>query len=99
MPREENLDAVLHVVAFIRQKCNYRIAFDPTYSATNMSDFKDCKWKEFYGKLKEAITPNSPEERGKEFDLRGYIDSDHTGEKKTRRYRSVFFTFLNTALI
>ena len=49
MPREGHLEAVLHVFAFIRQKYNSRMAFDTTYPATNMNDFRDCKWKEFYG--------------------------------------------------
>ena len=64
-----------------------------------MSDFKECKWKDFYGRLKEASPPNTPEERGKEVDLHGFVDSDHAGEKKTRRSRSGFFMFLNTSLI
>ena len=52
-----------------------------------------------YGDLKEAILSNSPEEIGKQFDLRGYVDSNHAGEKNTKMSRSVFFIFLNTALI
>ena len=81
MPREVHLEAVLHVFAFLRQKYNSRMAFDPTYLAIDMSDFKDCGWKDYYGKFKEAIPPNYPEERGKEVDLCGYVESNHTGEK------------------
>ena len=75
------------------------MAFDPIYSIINMNEFKEWKWKDFYGDLKEAIPPNAPEERGKEVDLRGYDDSDHAGENKIRRSCSGFFIFLNTALI
>ena len=99
MPREGNLEAVLHVFAFLRQKYNSRMAFDPNYPFIDMNEFKECKWKDFYGYLKEAIPPNAPNKRGKEVDLRGYVDSDHAGEKKTRRSRSGSFIFLNTALI
>ena len=53
----------------------------------------------FYGDLKEAIPPNAPEERIREVDLRGYVDSDHAVKKKTRRSCSGLFIFLNTALI
>ena len=73
--------------------------FDPTYPFIDMNEFKECKWKDFYGDLKEAIPPNTPEKMGKEVDLCGYVDSDHAGEKKTRMSCSVFFIFLNTALI
>ena len=60
MPWEEQLEAVLHVFAFICQKYNTRMAFDPTYPVINMNDFKECKCKDFYGELKEATPPNSP---------------------------------------
>ena len=49
MPREVHLEVVLHVFAFIRQNYNTRMAFDPTYPAINVNDFKKCKWKNFYG--------------------------------------------------
>ena len=99
MPREGHLDTVLHMFAFLRQKYNSRLAFDPTYPTIDMNDFKDCDWKEFYGDVKEAIPSNAPKPRGKEVDLRGYGDSDHAGEKLTRRSRSGHFIFINTALI
>ena len=62
------------------------MTFDPNYFVINMNDFKECKWKDFYGDLKEAIPPNAPEERGKEVDLHGYVDRDHAREKKKRMY-------------
>ena len=73
--------------------------FDPTYPTTDMNAFKECKWEYLYGKWKEAIPPNYPEEKGKEVDLRGYVDSNHARENKTRRFCSVFFISLSTALI
>ena len=53
----------------------------------------------FYADLKEAIPFNAPEETGNEVDLRAYVDSNHAGENDTRRSRSGFFIFLNTAPI
>ena len=58
MLREGHLDAVLHVFAFLCQKYNSRMAFDLTYPTINTSDFKECTWKNFYGKLKESIPPS-----------------------------------------
>ena len=77
--------------AFIRQKYHYSMEFDPNYPTINMSGFKGCKWKDRYGKSKEAIYPNPPEERGKEVDLCEYFDRYHTGEMKTSRSCSGFF--------
>ena len=63
MPREGNLEAVLHAFAFLRQKYNSSILFDPTYPIINMNDFKECNWKDFYGYLNEAIPPNAQFDR------------------------------------
>ena len=88
MPREGHLEVVLYVFAYIRQKYNSRMEFNPTYPVIDMNDFTECKWKGFNGDLKEAIPPNAPEERGEEVDLSGYVHSDHAGEKKASRSRS-----------
>ena len=99
MSSEVHLEAVLHVFAFLCQRYNYRMAFDPTYPVINMNDFKECMWEAFYEELNDSIPPNAPEERGKVVDLYGYVDSDHAGENKTKRSRSGVFIFFNTVLI
>ena len=40
-----------------------------------------------------------PEPLGQEVDLRMFVDSDHAGDKKTRRSRTGFLIFCNMALI
>ena len=42
---------------------------------------------------------NAPEVRGKPVDLAMYVDSDHAGEKRTRRSRTGFLIFANSALV
>ena len=79
MPRQGHLEAVLRVFSFVLQNYNSRMAFDPTRPVIDMNDFKEWKWKYFYGYLKESIPHNSPEKRGKEVDICGYVDSDHAG--------------------
>ena len=49
IPREGHLEAVLYVFAFLRQRYNSRMAFDPTYPAISTNDFKEYKWKDFKG--------------------------------------------------
>ena len=51
MTREGHLETVFYVFSFLYQKYNSRMVFDPTYPAINMSAFKECKCKDFYGKL------------------------------------------------
>ena len=64
MPRETHFEAVLNAFSFNCQKYNSRMVFDPNYTTIDISDFKECRWKDFYRKLKDAIPSNAPEERG-----------------------------------
>jgi hypothetical protein len=64
-----------------------------------MTSFKDCDWSSFCGNVQEAILPNTPEPCGKDVDLRMFVDSDHAGDKQTRRSRTGFIIFLNMAPI
>jgi hypothetical protein len=45
-----------------------------------------------YGDVKEVIPSASPIPRGKEVDLRLFVDSNHAGEQFTRRSRSEFLS-------
>ena len=65
MPREGHLKAVFHMFAYLEKKHNAQIVFDPTYSELDMSVFKECDWKEFYGNITEAIPPNAPKSRNR----------------------------------
>ena len=73
------------------------MVFDPTYAEIDMSSFKECDWKEFYGEVSEPLPPNMPEPRGKEIEIRLYVDSDHAGDQLVRRSRTGYFVFLNIA--
>ena len=99
-PRQGHLEAVFHMYSYLKIKHNARMAFDPTYPEIDLREFReDCDWKEFYGDVKEAVPPNAPKARGKEVDLRLYVDSDHAGDKMVRRSRTGFFIFMNMAPI
>jgi hypothetical protein len=98
-PQEGHLEAALHVMAYLKQKHNSRLIFDPTYPDIDMSSFPKYDWTEFYGDVKEAIPHDMPEPLGKDLDVRMFCDSDHAGEKRTRRSRTGFLIFCNMALI
>ena len=99
MPREGHLDAVLHIFGYLKIKYNSRMCFDPTVPYCDEKAFKECDWKEFYGDVAEAIPSNAPEPRGHSVNIRMYVDSDHAGEKRTRRSRTGFFVFINQGLM
>ena len=74
------------------------MVFDPSYPDVNEEAFPKQDWSKFYGDVSEEKPPNAPEELGNEFLMRAYVDSDHAGEKLTRRSRTGFIVYLNSAL-
>jgi hypothetical protein len=78
---------------------NARVVFDPTYPAVDMGTFIMADWKSMYGDLKEMIPFDASVSRGKEVDLRLFVDSDYAGDKLPRRSRTGFVIYLNMAPI
>jgi hypothetical protein len=99
MPREGHLDAVFHVFAYLALYHNSRVVFDPNYPSVDMGAFIKTDCKSMYGDVKGIIPPDAPAPRGKEADLRLFVDSDHAGEQFTRRSRTGYVIYLNMAPI
>ena len=99
LPREGHLDAVFHMFAHLEHRHNARLVFDPSYPVIDISVFKDCDWKHFYGDVKETIPPNALLLCGKEVDVRLFCDSDHARDAKYRRSRSGCLIYINSALV
>ncbi len=96
LPREGHLEAVLHQLNFLDKRHNARILFDPSYPTIDMSDFKECDGKALHGNVREGIPLNALVPRGKDVDLRLFVDSDHAGDQNTRRSRTGFLAYLNS---
>jgi hypothetical protein len=99
MPREGHLQQLYHIFAYLKRHHNARIVFDPSYPEINEEDFPRRNWMSHYGDAKEDIPLNAPEALGMEFIIRAYVDSDHAGDKLTRRSRTGFLVYLNSAPI
>jgi len=100
LPRQGHFEACLRIMAYLGAKHNTRLFLDPTYPDIDTKAFNNgAEWKEFYGEVEEAIPQNAPEPRGKGVVLRMLVDSDHAGDKETRRSRTGFFIYVNTGLI
>jgi hypothetical protein len=80
------------------------MVFDPSQVDFDRSQFPDKDWStSIYSQdqadLKETLPADMPKPRGVGFTMRTYVDSDHAGDKVTRRSRSGFLVFLNSAPI
>ena len=92
-------DDVLNMFAYLQIKHSSRMVFDPTYPDIDMNDPKECNWKDFYKTAKEEIPGNSADPRGKDIDLRVFIDLDHASDTITRRPRTWFSVCINISLV
>ena len=96
LPRTGHIKLIFQMFAFLKNKHNDVMVFDPTEPDIDNSQFKNevCSVSA-YGEFKEEITPNSPRSRGIGFTMRAFFDSDHAGNTTTRRSRTGFLIFLN----
>ena len=45
IPRPRHLETVFHIFAYLDNKHNARMVFDPTYPEIDMNDFRKCHCK------------------------------------------------------
>ena len=100
MPRQGHLEQLFHIFAYLKNKHNSQMIFDPSDPNVDESLFPIEDWTNtVYGNCSEDLPPNMPEARGFEPIIRVYVDSDHAGDSITRRSRTGFIVFLNNAPI
>ena len=78
------------------------MVFDSSDPCVDESDFELQDWTSSeFGHLqgKEELPPNMPEPRGLGFVMRAKVDADHAGDTVTRRSRTGFLVYLNSALV
>ena len=75
------------------------MVFEPSEPLVDKSLFKRKDWttSEFGFSLDEALLTNMLQHRGMEFFIRAFVDADHAGDTITRRYRTGFRVYLNSA--
>ena len=99
LPREGHLSQLFHIFAHLKKHHNAEMVFDPSDPLIDESDFARRDWttSEFGLKMKEEVPPNMPQARGLGFIIRAFVDADHAGDNVTRRSRTGFLIYLNSA--
>ena len=101
LPREGNLQQIFHMFAYLKRNHNSEMIFDPSDPVVDESLFEEQDWTatEFGLSLTEELPGNMPQTRGSGFVMRAYVDADHAGDSITRRSRTGFLVYLNSAPI
>jgi hypothetical protein len=100
LPRQGHLEAVYRIFSYLKTKTNHaRLVLDPTYADIDYESFKQQNWNEFYGDATEHLPGNAPPPLGRPVEIRCFVDTDHAGDKLTRRSRTGIVIYLNSAPI
>ena len=73
------------------------IYMDPDSPSITEERFVKYDWTKFYRYAEEQIPPNMPEARGHNMTTHCFVDSDHAGDKATRRSQMGTLIFCNCA--
>ena len=87
--------------SYLKKYHNSEMVFDPSDPAIDESEFERQDWtsSEFGHVQKEELPGNMPEPRGLGFIMRAKVDADHAADTVTRRSRTGFLVYLNSAPI
>ena len=102
LPREGHMQQVFHTVAYLKKYHNTELVYDPSDPMVDMLQFQWRDWtasESGHIEGREELPPNMPEPRGVRFIMRAKVDADHAADTMTRRLRTGFLVFLNSALI
>ena len=101
LPREGHLDQLFHMFAYLKKYHNAEMVFDPSEPDIDESIFARQDWttSEFGQTLSETLPANMPQPRGFGFTMRAFVDADHATDSMTRKSRTGFLVYLNSAPI
>jgi hypothetical protein len=94
-PREGHLSAIMHIYSWLKSHDRSKVVLDPSYVEHIEEPQPD--WFQFYAGAIEMLPPDQPEPLGKAVQMTMFVDSDHAGDKVTRRSRTGILIFLNRA--
>jgi hypothetical protein len=101
MPRVGHLHQLYRIFGYLKLHHNAEMVFDLAVPHINEEDFERRDWStsEMDRVGAEELPPNAPEPRGIGFAMRAYVDADHATDSMTRKSRSGFLVYLNSAPI
>ena len=100
LPRQGHLEIVYRIFAYLKANHNAEMIFDPSEPNIDDNQFEKQNWNSsVYQDAKEIIPNDVPQSRGFGFKIRAFVDSDHSGDERTRRSRTSVMIFINNSPI
>ena len=95
LPRRGHLQQLYHIFGYLKANPKCNLFFDPQHPKVDERAFKEYDWYNFYWDAKERLLSDMPPPRGKSVSTHCFVDSNHAGEKVTRRSQTGILIFLN----
>ena len=102
MPREGHLQEVLQIFSYLWDHHNAELVFDLSDPVIDEAKYERKDWTSSeFGHIDgiEELPKNAPEPRGLGFTIRAKVDADHASDTVTRRSRTGFLVYINSALV
>jgi hypothetical protein len=93
LPRQGHLEQVYHIFGDLKQSPRRRLYLDPDYPMISEERFTKYEWTDFYKYAEEAQPLNMPTPRGRHMSTHCFVNSDHAGDKVTRRSQTGVLIF------
>ena len=93
LPQQGHLEQVYNIFGYLKSGPRRRIYLDPDYPLINEESFAKYDWTDFYKYAEEPVPPNMPTPRGRFMTIHTFVDSDHAGDKVTRRSQTGVLIF------
>jgi hypothetical protein len=98
-PRRGHMQEVFHIFAYLKSHKRSTMVFDDARIEIAEERVQAHDWQDFYHDAKENIPSNALEPRGNPVQMNCFVDSDHAGNRVTRRSHTGVLIFLNRAPI
>ena len=101
-PRTGHLLQALHVFKHLDIHAKNELAFDPAIHEIDdpvATNSRIKAMKDVYPDAQEDLPPNAPEPRGNAIQVNCFVDSDHAGDRITRRSQTGVILYCNSAPI
>lgn len=99
LPRKGHLNQLYYIFAYLKKYHNAEMAFDPSDPVMDTDSFERRDWtaSEQSQNLHEDLPANMPKPRGMGFIIRVFVVADRRTNTMTRRSRTGFIIYLNSA--
>ena len=85
LPRWGHLEQLYHIFGYLKMNPKCKLLFDLQHPNIDERAFKEHDWYELYCDAKERLPSDSPKPHGNMVSTHCSVDSDHAGDKVTRR--------------